>query len=277
MFTSAAADRNALGGTTFYFPFEICNTQGERQANLSAIAKTWLSAIGVSDANSHAQAASDLWLHTLAILYAPRYLVDNGSAASFDWPRIPLPNEVRLLERSSALGERIAQLLDTSSSYQISKQLQPIGLLCGKDLEVTAGWGNRNSQGVLPKAGRKAYRAWQQSEQKALQQLFKSHNIPAHKGFKLLGDAVDVYLNDTTFWQGVPDAVWNYWIGNYQVVKKWLSYRDSQVLGRTLKIEEVREVSDMVKRILELILISDELDKNYIAVTKSCFILPDKS
>ena len=29
-------------------------------------------------------------------------------------------------------------------------------------------------------------------------------------------------------------AVWNYKLGGYQVLKKWLSYRESKVLGRNL-------------------------------------------
>ena len=40
----------------------------------------------------------------------------------------------------------------------------------------------------------------------------------------------DVYLNDRAYWRNVPDAVWKYQLGGYQVLKKWLSYRESKVL-----------------------------------------------
>ena len=46
------------------------------------------------------------------------------------------------------------------------------------------------------------------------------------------GDLVDVYLNEVTYWADVPSAVWEYRLGGYQVLKKWLSYRESKVLGR---------------------------------------------
>ena len=36
----------------------------------------------------------------------------------------------------------------------------------------------------------------------------------------------DVYLNGNAFWRNVPAAVWNYRLGRYQVLKKWLSYRE---------------------------------------------------
>ena len=48
----------------------------------------------------------------------------------------------------------------------------------------------------------------------------------------VLGDAtLDVHLNDNARWSNVPAAVWNYRLGGYQVLKKWLSYRESKVLG----------------------------------------------
>ena len=30
----------------------------------------------------------------------------------------------------------------------------------------------------------------------------------------------------------IPQSVWNFTIGGYQVIKKWLSYREQRVLGR---------------------------------------------
>ena len=63
-----------------------------------------------------------------------------------------------------------------------------------------------------------------------------------------LGDAIstlgaktlDVYLNDRAFWRNVPAAIWDYKLGGYQVLKKWLSYRERDVLGWALTPEEVR-------------------------------------
>ena len=62
-------------------------------------------------------------------------------------------------------------------------------------------------------------------------------------------DTVDVYLNDNARWSNVPTAVWNYKLGGYQVLKKWLSYRDGKVLGRNLTPEEVQHFTDTARRI----------------------------
>jgi len=43
--------------------------------------------------------------------------------------------------------------------------------------------------------------------------------------------------------------VWELYIGGYQVMKKWLSYREKVLLGRGLKVEEVREVMRMARRL----------------------------
>jgi hypothetical protein len=64
----------------------------------------------------------------------------------------------------------------------------------------------------------------------------------------------------------VPEKVWDYTIGGYQVIKKWLSYRENSLLGRALTHDEAREVTHMARRIAALLLLQPELDKNYAAV-----------
>ena len=69
-----------------------------------------------------------------------------------------------------------------------------------------------------------------------------------------LGDATfDVHLNDRAYWRNVPAAVWGYKLGGYQVLKKWLSYREQSVLGRPLKPEEVQHFTDTARRIASII------------------------
>jgi hypothetical protein len=90
----------------------------------------------------------------------------------------------------------------------------------------------------------------------------------------LLGTAThDVFLNDTACWRNVPEKVWDYTIGGYQVVKKWLSYREQELLGRALTADEAREVTHMARRIAALILLQLELDQNYQAVKSATALL----
>ena len=65
-----------------------------------------------------------------------------------------------------------------------------------------------------------------------------------------LGDTTaEVYLNGDAFWRNVPAAVWTYKLGGYQVLKKWLSYRERNILERALQAEEVQHFTDTSRRI----------------------------
>jgi hypothetical protein len=95
-------------------------------------------------------------------------------------------------------------------------------------------------------------------------------SLPAHSAFppitnplERLGRPIDVYLNDQTFWTAIPEAVWEYRVGGYQVIKKWLSYRPLELLGRPLTVEESRHVTNMVRRLSIIVLMTDELNANY--------------
>ena len=78
--------------------------------------------------------------------------------------------------------------------------------------------------------------------------------------------SIDVFLNDTTCWRNVPVPVWEYTIGGYQVIKKWLSYREKPLLGHGLTIAEVRHVTETARRIAALLALQPQLDENYCAV-----------
>jgi hypothetical protein len=84
----------------------------------------------------------------------------------------------------------------------------------------------------------------------------------------LLGDTcLDVWLNDAAFWRCVPARVWEYTLGGYQVIKKWLSYREKPLLGRAMKPEEVREVTHIARRIAAIRLMERDLDASYRTVS----------
>jgi len=70
-------------------------------------------------------------------------------------------------------------------------------------------------------------------------------------------------LNNVAHWSNIPLRVWEYTIGGYQVIKKWLSYREDKLLGRPLTKHEVRYVQEMARRIAAIVLLEPELDENY--------------
>ena len=93
-----------------------------------------------------------------------------------------------------------------------------------------------------------------------------------YKGGALGTKTYDIYLNTATYWKNIPEAVWDYTIGGYQVIKKWLSYRECNLLDRDLTLDEVRYVSEMARRIAAILMLADELDASYRAVAAETFV-----
>ena len=89
------------------------------------------------------------------------------------------------------------------------------------------------------------------------------------------GACYDVYLNDVAYWRCVPSRVWKYTIGGYQVMKKWLSYRERALLGRDLRPEEARYVTEMTRRIAAILLLEPAFDANYERVKADAYAWPD--
>jgi hypothetical protein len=142
-----------------------------------------------------------------------------------------------------------------------------------RDLLIDAGWGHAGKEDItMPGTGRLIERDYTATEREAIAHGAVSLDLTAEQAFSQLGDRTcDVYLNARAFWQNIPIKVWDYYIGGYQVVKKWLSYREGKLLGRALTVEEARYVRDIARRIAALCLLQPQLDANYAAVKADTF------
>ena len=282
-FTRCLGDNDAQRGHSYYFPVAKHDPAhgmlaGATTANLSSRARAWLTHLGLPDPDTDPATAAAPWHHAVSITYAPEYLGENADGIAIDWPRIPMPDTRPIFDTSVALGAQVAALLDTEAvvpgvtSGTIEDHLRLMGGFSGANLAVKAGWGAKDTNGrINPGRGKTESRDWTDIEKDALRKGFAAKGIDEARGFVLLGRAVDVYLNDTTFWRGVPEATWDYVIGGYLVIKKWLSYREEAILGRPLSKEEAREVTAMVRRLTALILLSDQMDANYIACRDTAY------
>lgn len=288
-FSRHLADQHILHTDAYFIPVWSSTATSEQQdrflalpselkvfANLSVKSREYLTGIGVSGPDSDPEAARLLWMHALAIGYSPAYLTENADGIREDWPRIPLPNAKEALIASAELGRRIAALLDIEAPAEPSeaRSLQVVGAfkLAGhgpldesEDFAITAGWGHAGKDGVtMPGKGRIVERDFTAQERESI-----------GESVNLLGEStLDVYLNDSAYWANVPVRVWEYTIGGYQVVKKWLSYREEKLLGRPLRKDEVRYVQDMVRRIAAILLIEPALDANYRSVAQNVYPWP---
>ena len=233
----------------------------QHRPNLSEPAQRYLDRLGLG--------VEDLFHHVVATLHDPAYRTANAGALRMEWPRIPLPGwpdgnadgAAEALAASAARGRELAALLDSDTAVagvttgMLRLELASIavpattdgGNMGGDDFRVSAGWGHFGTgEAVMPGQGWAVERDYTASERDALGDAIST-----------LGDTTfDVYLNERAYWRNVPAAVWNYQLGGYQVLKKWLSYRESKVLDRPLLLEEVQHFTDTARRIgaiLELV------------------------
>jgi hypothetical protein len=230
----------------------------------------------------------DAFHHVVAILHSLRYREENSSALRQDWPRMPMPASSETLKGSAALGGEIVALLDPEqpvlgvTASPVRPELRPIGIVStfsGKlnpdtgDLDITAGWGHAGQGSVtMPAKGKLVEREYTPDENAAFAEGALALDMSPADLTSLLGDTTfDVFLNGNVYWKNVPSHVWEYTLGGYQVIKKWLSYREKELLCRAITKDEARHVTDMTRRIAALLLLGPKLDANYAAVKESTY------
>lgn len=240
--------------------------RAETKPNCSEGAQNYIANLNASEA--------DLYFHAIAATHSPIYVIENDGALQQDWPRIPLPNDEDNLAASAELGRELADLLDIEQdvpgvgSGMIRPELRSIAVLSrvdggtidpgSDDLALTASWGRGgNGKPVMPGRGRVVARDARAEETDCLGALTR-----------------DVYLNENVYWRNVPERVWDYSLGGYQVLKKWLSYREDSVLGRRLKPDEVRTFTQIARRIAAILMLEEELDASYLACSAETWDWP---
>ena len=250
-------DRGATCIPTWLRDDDITNPNGQaRRPNLSIAAQNYLAALGAT--------VEDLFHHVLAMLHDPTYREANAGALRMGWPRIPLPGWPKSdaegaaaeLARSAARGRQLAALLDpdtpvpgvTQAPFRPEMAVIAVPTtthgrnMADEDFAVTAGWGHfGKGDAVMPGQERVVERPFTPEERSAMAGGYGTLD-------SLGSTTLDVYLNDRAFWRNVPLPVWRYKLGGYQVLKKWLSYREQGVLGRGLRAEEVLHFTDTARR-----------------------------
>ena len=258
---------NFGNGLSHFFPAWLRdNAFGTREIveikvrpNLTFAAQSYLDTLGMG--------VEDLFYHTVAVLHDSAYREANAGALRMEWPRIPLPGwpdgdvtgAADELAASAARGRELAALLDSDTPVpgvtsgmprpEMETIAVPIrtegGNMKRDEFSLTAGWGHLGQgEAVMPGQGKVEERSYTNKERAAMGGAAKT-----------LGKTTsDVYLNDHAYWRNIPVAVWNYKLGGYQVLKKWLSYREHKVLGRPLTPDEVRHFSETARRISGILL-----------------------
>jgi hypothetical protein len=292
-FTKILADHHIVESNVAMFPLFL-HPEDQQELGQAREPRPNMSAPALEYTDLKCAVPEELFYHLLSCLHADEYSKDNADAIRQDWPRIPLPAEQDLLLKSAQLGGRTATLLDTETEVKsvtsgtIRAELILIGPITAaegatldpaRDLLIDAGWGHEGKEGItMPGKGKLVERDYTAAERDAIAHGATALGLTAEQAFAELGERTcDVYLNARAYWKNIPAKVWDYYIGGYQVIKKWLSYREGKLLGRPLSIDEARYVQNMARRIAALCLLQPELDANYAAVKADTYPWPASS
>jgi hypothetical protein len=134
-------------------------------------------------------------------------------------------------------------------------------------LKLTAGWGHKGQGStVMPGRGLAPERPWTEAEREKLATLVAAQSLTLEAALALLGKTCA--------------DVWDYTLGGYQVLKKWLSYREftsepaSPLLHRALRPEEAAYFARVVRRIAAILLLGPAFDASYRAILPTATGLP---
>ena len=82
----------------------------------------------------------------------------------------------------------------------------------------------------------------------------------------------DLFLNNDTYFSNVPELVWNYRLGGYPVLKKWLGYRQADRRdGQPLTDDERQWFRQIIQRVAALLGLGPTLDELYELTATNAF------
>lgn len=174
-----------------------------------------------------------IFYYIYAVLYSNIYRTKYAEFLKIDFPRVPFTKDYKLFKKMGDYGERLVELHLLKSSEI--------------DTPIVRFQGEGND---------KVEKVWLSLRGKA-EAISKDEILRCAQNDKL-----DVHINPTQYFEGIPLEVWKYQIGGYQVCEKWLKDRK----GRTLSVEETRHYCKIVTALKKTIEIQTKIDSTYLDI-----------
>jgi Type ISP C-terminal specificity domain/N-6 DNA Methylase len=184
---------------------------------------------------------------SLVVLHSPAFEEAYGPALVDGYAGIPLPRDRKLLDEAVTVGDQLAVLLDP---------------LANADKVLREVLGKRTGRIAVP--------ARTDGKTIAAGDLGVTISYYGAAGGRWVEDnGGSLFLNDDVFLSGIPSDVWQYELGGYPVMKKWLGYRHvSRLGGRPLtlaELDQLRTIAQRIAAVLELRPALDDLQGRFAA------------
>lgn len=165
----------------------------------------------------------DIFHYAYAVFHSPGYRSRYAEFLKIDFPRLPLTGDLKLFRALARLGSELVSL--HLVEFALEDETGAPGEWPRYPRLAAFSGGNR----VIEKFPT-ANKAWQ---------------------------AGHVAINGSSGFTGVPEDVWNFYIGGYQVCHKWLKDRK----GRTLSDDDILHYAKIVTALHETIRLMAEIDE----------------
>ena len=180
----------------------------------------------------------DILDYIYAVLHSPTYREKYKEFLKIDFPRVPYPIDLTTFQKLSSLGSQLRQLhlLESPTVEKYITQYpidgdNVVGKLCFVILKDF----------VIPK--------YEESEI-AVDARAGGPVVPHH-------DKGRVYINDTQYFDNVPEVAWTFYIGGYQPAQKWLKDRREHIL----EFEDILHYQKIIVALTQTHRLMTEIDK----------------
>jgi predicted helicase len=217
-----------------------------------------------NDADQRSDLAEDVFFHAVAIMASPAYRASYGTQLAASGARIPIPVDRELLVASAALGRRVADLFDMDARTAGIQYGDTDGRLDG--IAVTQ---RTNSRPITGEEFRVEFGQGRDEGGRWVERPFTDdEHYPAEFG----GSTYDVLLNSNAHFTNVPKEIGDFSVGQYPVLRKWLSYRRVSNISRALTLTELLTFRDIARRVAAILLLAPDLDSNLMLIKSSALL-----
>ncbi|MGP0092311.1 MAG: type ISP restriction/modification enzyme [Xanthobacteraceae bacterium] len=207
------------------------------------------------------------------VLHAPSYQAEHKSALSADWAHLPIPRDMTLFNRLAAEGEKVTRLLDADRDAS-----DVIRAVLGADRASVLGPLKRSDgKQVRPEDVKITVTYWGGGKGRWKPRPFIVEELPATDYGDAWGERTgDLFLNDDAYFANVPELVWDYQLGGYPVLKKWLGYRQADRRHeQPLTDDERRWFRQIIQRISTLLALGPTLNGLYQETAANAFTVEE--
>jgi very-short-patch-repair endonuclease len=206
----------------------------------------------------------DILDYIYAVLHSPTYREKYQEFLKIDFPRVPFPKDEKTFWQLVKLGGEIRQihLLESAVVEKYITQYPVDGSNIVDKIKFVSN--NVQAETVV----KKYYSTSDDVETNQENRDDISFPQPHLKGNEdmllhepsfdeTVSETGKVYINDTQYFENVPEVAWNFYIGGYQPAQKWLKDRK----GRKLEFEDILHYQKIIVALSETDRLMKEIDK----------------